>query len=121
MQNRLEMSTTKHKSKMKTTSHEQVLDKYIGKAGTPERVEFEAKVAAEAQEYLIGEAIRETRKKQGLTQEELGQRMGVQRAQISKLENGHGIAYSTIIRAFKALGVPSAFLDLGSFGRVALW
>lgn len=115
------MNTTKQKSKMKTTNHEQVLDKYIGKTGTPERDEFEAKVAAEAQEYLIGEAIRETRKKQGLTQEELGQRMGVQRAQISKLENGHGIAYSTIIRAFKALGVPSAFLDLGSFGRVALW
>ena len=57
MQNRLEMSTTKHKTTMKTTSHEQVLDKYIGKSGTPERDEFEAQVAAEAQEYLIGEVI----------------------------------------------------------------
>ena len=106
---------------MKTTKHEQLLDQFIGKVGTPERDEFEMEVAADAQEYLIGEAIRETRKKQGLTQEELGRLMGVQRAQISKLENGHGIAYSTIVRAFKALGVPSAFLDLGSFGRVALW
>ena len=26
-----------------------------------------------------------------------------------------------IIRAFNALGVPSASLDLGSFGRIALW
>lgn len=42
---------------MKTTNHKQVLDKYLGKAGTPERDEFEAQVAAEAQEYLIGEAI----------------------------------------------------------------
>lgn len=115
------MSTTKRENKMKTVSHEQLLDKYIGKAGTAERDEFEMEVAADAQEYLIGEAIRNTRKKQGLTQEELGQRMGVQRAQISKLENGHGIAYGTIVRAFKALGVPSAFLDLGPFGRVALW
>lgn len=106
---------------MKTTSHKQLLDKYVGQVGTPERDSFDAEVAAEAQEYFIGEAIRETRKKQGLTQEELGQRMGVQRAQISKIENGHGIAYSTIIRAFKALGVSSAFLDLGPLGRVALW
>ena len=115
------MSTTKPANKMKTTSHEQLLEKYIGKEGTQERDEFEMEVAVDAQEYLIGKAIRETRKKQGLTQEELGQLMGVQRAQISKLENGHGIAYATIVRAFKALGVPSAFLDLGSFGRVALW
>lgn len=106
---------------MKATSHEQLLDKYVGKTGTPERDVFETKLAADVQEYLIGEAIREARKRQGITQEELGNRMGVQRAQISKLENGHGIFYSTIVKAFKALGVPSAFLDLGSFGRVALW
>ena len=106
---------------MKTMTQEEMLDKYIGKVGTLERDEFDAEVMAEAQEYFIGEAIRETRKKLGLTQEELGHRMGVQRAQVSKLENGHGIAYSTIMRAFKALGVPSAYLDLGSFGRVALW
>ena len=98
-----------------------MLDKYIGEVGTPERDQFESEVMADAQEYFIGEAIRETRKKQGLTQEELGQRMGVQRAQVSKLENGHGIAYSTLMRAFKALGVKTASLDLGSFGRVALW
>ena len=102
-------------------THEQMLDKYIGEVGTPERDKFEAEVMAEAQEYFIGEAIRETRKKQGLTQEELGQRMGVQRAQVSKLENGHGIAYSTIVRAFKALGAQTACLDLGPLGRVALW
>ena len=106
---------------MKTITQEQRLDKYIGEVGTPERDQFEAEVMADAQEYFIGEAIRETRKKQGLTQEELGQRMGVQRAQVSKLENGHGIAYSTLMRAFKALGVKTASLDLGSFGRVALW
>lgn len=106
---------------METMTQEQMLDKYIGEVGTPERDQFEAEVMADAQEYFIGEAIRETRKKQGLTQEELGQRMGVQRAQVSKLENGHGIAYSTLMRAFKALGVKTASLDLGSFGRVALW
>lgn len=115
------MNTTNPNKDMKTMTQEEMLDKYVGKVGTAERDEFDAEVMAEAQEYFIGEAIREARKKQGLTQEQLGKRMGVQRAQVSKLENGHGIAYSTILRAFKALGVPSASLDLGSFGRVALW
>lgn len=98
-----------------------MLDKYIGPVGTPERDEFDAEVKAAAQEYFIGEAIKETRKKQGLTQEELGERMGVKKSYVSKMESGRNIAYSTIMRAFKTLGVPSASLDLGSFGRVALW
>ena len=106
---------------MKTMTHEQMLDKYIGKVGTPERDEFDAEVKEAAREYFIGEAIKETRKKQGLTQEELGERMGVKKSYVSKMESGRNIAYSTIMRAFKALGVPSASLDLGSYGRVALW
>ena len=34
---------------------------------------------------------------------------------------GKGITYSTIVRAFRALGAQTASLDLGSLGRVALW
>ncbi len=98
-----------------------MLDKLLGPVGTAERDEFDAEVKAAAQEYFIGEAIKETRKKQGLTQEELGERMGVKKSYVSKMESGRNIAYSTIMRAFKALGVPSASLDLGQFGRVALW
>ncbi len=44
-------------------THAEMLDKYVGKIGTPERDEFEAEVLAEAQEYLIGNAIKQTRKK----------------------------------------------------------
>lgn len=47
--------------------------------------------------------------------------MGVQEAQVSKIESGKSIAYSTIVRAFKAMGAKAATLDLGSLGRVALW
>ena len=36
---------------------------------------------------LLGEAIRQIRKQQNLTQEELGKIVGVQKSQISKLEN----------------------------------
>lgn len=56
-----------------------------------------------------------------MTQEQLGELMGVKRAQISKIESGKSVTFSTIIRAFKAMGVNSANLDLGSLGKVALW
>ena len=56
-----------------------------------------------------------------LTQEQLGELMGVKRAQISKIEIKKSVTFSTIIRAFKAMGVNSANLDLGSLGKVALW
>ena len=55
------------------------------------------------------------------TQDELGERMGVKKSFVSKIESGKGIAYSTIMRAFKALGAETATLDLGKLGRVALW
>lgn len=42
--------------------------------------------------------------------------MGVQRAQVSRIENGHNLTVGTIVRAFKAMGVPAAF----SFGGVSL-
>ena len=102
-------------------THEEMLDKHVGKKGSPERKTYDEEVKKGLEEYRIGEAIRQARKQQGLTQEELGKRMGVQRAQVSKLENGRNIAYASIIRAFKALGVETACIDLGKLGRVALW
>jgi transcriptional regulator with XRE-family HTH domain len=53
---------------------------------------------------LIGTAIKETRKERKLTQEELGKRIGVQRAQISRLEKNAGnVSLDTLIRVFQAL------------------
>ena len=72
-------------------------------------------------ETNIGKAIKAERKRQGLTQEQLGNRMGVQKAQVSKIESGKHLSYSSIRRAFLSLGVTSAVLDLGEMGRVALW
>ena len=102
-------------------THEEMVDKYIGKVGTLERDEFDAQVITGAQEYHIGEAIRQTRKKQGLTQEQLGERIGVKKAQISRLESGKSITYDSIRKVFQALGAKSAWIDLGDLGRVALW
>lgn len=102
-------------------TEEEMLDELIGKVGTSKRDEFEAKVKKEVDDYYFGEAIKQARKKQGMTQDELGERMGVKKSFVSKIESGKGIAYSTIMRAFKALGAETATLDLGKLGRVALW
>lgn len=106
---------------MKIYTLEEMLDKHIGKIGTPERDEHERKVQEAVNAYHIGEAIKAERLKNNLTQEQLGERVGVQRAQISRLEKGNNITLPTMRRVFRALGVKSATLDLGSAGRLALW
>jgi len=93
-----------------------------GPIGTPERDEMENKLEADLNAYFVGEAIKKARQAQNLTQEQLGERIGVQKAQISKLEKGKSvITLPTISRVFRALGVTTAALDLGAMGKVALW
>ena len=111
----------KQVGKAKLYTSEEVLDMHFGKIGTPRRDEFERSVAASVQAYKVGEAIRKARLQQNLTQEQLGQRVGVQRAQISRIEKGYSISIPTMSRVFQALGVGTATLDLGSVGKIALW
>ena len=106
---------------MKLYSLEEVKDELIGKVGTPERDEHECKVAEAVHAYHIGEAIKKARLLQNLTQEQLGERVGVKKAQISRLERGYSITIPTMSRVFKALGISTATLDLGIGGKVALW
>ena len=85
---------------MKTYSIEQVQDKLIGKVGTPERNRFEY----ELQMDLIGKAIKQTRQERRLTQEELGKLIGVQKAQVSRIENNaSNVTMDNLIRVFTAL------------------
>jgi HTH-type transcriptional regulator/antitoxin HipB len=85
---------------MKTYTLDQVQDELIGKVGTSERDLFEY----ELQMDLIGKAIRQTRQERNLTQEELGKLIGVQRAQISRLENNaSNVTMETLLRVFTAL------------------
>lgn len=106
---------------MKLYILEEMLDKHFGKIGTPRRDEHERKVQEAVNAYRIGETIKAERLKNNLTQEQLGERVGVQRAQISRLEKGNNITLPTMRRVFRALGVKTATLDLGSAGRIALW
>ncbi|WHF52469.1 helix-turn-helix transcriptional regulator [Chryseobacterium gotjawalense] len=85
---------------MKTYTLNQVQDQLIGEIGTPERNLFEY----ELQMDLIGKAIKETRKERNLTQEELGKLVGVQKAQISRLEsNANNATMDTLLKVFTAL------------------
>jgi DNA-binding XRE family transcriptional regulator len=87
-------------AKMKTYSLSEMEDKYIGKKGTKERDEYEYELRMD----LLGQMIRTTRKEKKLTQEKLGELVGVNKSQISKLENNANSAtIETIIRVFKAL------------------
>lgn len=106
---------------MKLYSLEEVTDELIGQKGTQERDDFDCKVEEALHAYRIGEAIKNARLKQNLTQAELGERIGVQKAQISRMERGYSISIPTMSRVFKALGIATATLDLGIGGKVALW
>ena len=108
-------------TQMHFTTLDDALDEHFGKRGTSERDKFEADVEAAVNAYRIGEARRNERLKQNLTQEQLGERMGVKRAQISRLERGLSVSIPTLGRAFKALGITSGTLDLGLAGKVVLW
>ena len=87
---------------MKKHTLEELTDKYIGKQGTPGRERFDFELKTD----VIGEIIRKARIEKHLTQEQLGKMIGVQKAQISKIENNaKDVRLSTILRVFEALKV----------------
>ena len=97
------MATSK---KLKTVSLDTLIDKHVGKVGTPDRKAFEQELNLE----LLGYAIREARLHHNLTQEELGNLVGVQKAQISKLENNFTNArFDTVLKVFNALNAKVNF------------
>ena len=92
--------------KMKVYTLDQMKDKHIGLLGTEAREQFEYELRME----IISEMIKKARLERHLTQEELGKLVGVQKAQISKLENNANSAtVDTIIRVFKALQAEVSF------------
>ncbi|MCD8209201.1 MAG: helix-turn-helix domain-containing protein [Bacteroidales bacterium] len=99
---------------------EEVKDRLLGPVGTPERDKHDSEVAEALRAYFMGEAIKKARKSKKLTQKQLGERMGVKRAQVSRIEKGNNLTFSTIARAFRAMGVPAA-IEMSGVGRVELW
>lgn len=58
----------------------------------------------------IGLMIRNERLRKGLTQEELGERVGVGKAQISKIESGKGFTIKTVTKVLDALGMSASVI-----------
>ena len=90
----------KAKEKFKMVTLDQLKDKHIGEIGTPERDKYEFDLKVE----ILGQIIKSTRKERHLTQEQLGDLIGVQKSQISKLErNTKNVTIETILKVFRAL------------------
>ena len=105
---------------MEYTTIDELEDKYLGAIGTPRRDAFEAAVKEEIRAYHIGEAIKQARKEKNMTQQQLGELMGVKKSQISRIESGHTLSLSTVARAFKAMGL-RVNLEVEGGTKLALW
>lgn len=80
------------------SSFDEYLNETYGEIGNPERDEFEK----ESEIFMVAELLKNARKKAGLTQEELANRIGTKKAYISKVEKGKAdIQLSTFLRIVK--------------------
>ena len=85
---------------IKTYSLAEMKDKYIGEVGTADRDAYEYKLRMD----VLGKMIKAARQERHLTQAELGKLVGVQKAQISKLESSANSAtIDTVLKVFGAL------------------
>lgn len=86
---------------MEMTSLDEILDKKFGVEGSESRKRFEE----ECEVLYLSECLKETRRKEGLTQQQLADKIGMKRASISRIENGRGdIPLSTLHKLFDGLG-----------------
>ena len=79
-------------------THNEIIDTLVGVKGTAQREAYDLSIEL----FLVGQTIRE---KRNLTQEDLGNLIGVKKAQISRIENGKNLTIATILKVFKALDV----------------
>ena len=85
---------------IKTYSLTEMKDQYIGQLGSADRDEYEYELRMD----VLGKMIKSARQERQLTQEELGKLVGVQKAQISKLESSaNSASIDTVLKVFKAL------------------
>ena len=81
-------------------SFDELKDKYIGMPGTKGRDQYEFELKLD----ILGELIKKARKERNLTQEQLGELVGVKKSEISKLEkSARNMTINNVIKIFKAL------------------
>lgn len=95
------MKRESKKTKIGLTDFRELEDELVGKRGTPQRDQYEFELKLE----VLGEQLKQLRKARNLTQDELGRKLGVQKAQISKLEsNSTNVTIGTFLKILAALG-----------------
>ncbi len=88
------------KEPLKSYTFDEVKDKFLGIKGTSKRDAYEQQLGMD----LLGTMIKKTRKERGLSQEELGKLIGVQKSWVSRLENSTtNVSIDTLIKVFSAL------------------
>lgn len=86
--------------KLRTKSLDEMIDKHVGEVGTEKRDTFEEELRLD----ILGLTIKQIREEKHLTQAQLGELIGVKKAQISKIENNLTDArFETILKVFRAL------------------
>lgn len=91
---------------MKTITHEEVLSRIVGEPGTAERTAFENELKAE----ILANQFKELRKSKNLTQQQLAEKTGIEKGQISRIENGkYNLTLATINKIAAALGAKVNF------------
>lgn len=98
---------------MKIHSQEEALTEFIGEKNSKARRDFDAEVKKEVDLFNMGEAIRIARQQRGLSQEALGQMIGVKRSRICQIEKGEGLTLATISKSLNALQVKSSIVIEG--------
>ena len=87
-------------TKLKIYTLDEAKERHIGKVGTDKRDNYEYELRLD----LLGEMIKRARKERHLTQSQLGELIGVQKSQISRIEkNAKNVTIETILRVFGAL------------------
>lgn len=64
-----------------------------------------AAMNAEQIETEIGQRLESVRLSQNISQQDLAQKAGVSRRTISRMENGQGVSFNTLIRVMRALNL----------------
>jgi HTH-type transcriptional regulator / antitoxin HipB len=93
-------------NELKIFTLDEIKNEFIGEKGTEKRNRYEQELQLE----ILGDLIKKVRLERNLTQQDLGNLIGVQRAQISKLENNTtNVTMDTILRVFGALKAKVSF------------
>lgn len=104
---------------MRLITSDELIDKHIGKVGTKERDEFDAQVRAEVEAFRVSQAIKAARKECAMTQTELGNLVGVNKSEISRIENSSNFRLTTLIRVLHALQ-RKATITIEGVGSISL-